>query len=77
LVIPTAIPAEKGGSFTNIDGRVQHFGPVLSPPGEARPEWEWLVSLGKEIGVDFKSYVGIKSPYDVYKKMKDKIGFFR
>lgn len=77
LVIPTALPAEKGGSFTNIDGKVQHFGPVLSPPGEARPEWEWLVSLGKEIEVDFKSYLGMNSPYDVYKKIKDKIEFFR
>jgi len=77
LVIPTLVPAEKGGSFTNIDGKVQHFDPVLSPPGEARAEWEWLVSLGKEIEVDFNSYVGMKFPYDVYKKMKDKIEFFR
>jgi anaerobic selenocysteine-containing dehydrogenase len=77
MVIPTAVSAEKGGSFTNTDGKVQHFGPVLSPLGEAQAEWKWLVSLGKEIGVDFKSYIGMRSPLDVFKIMKDEIKFFR
>ncbi len=77
LVVPTTVSAEKAGSFTNTDGKVQHFGPVLSPPGKAQPEWKWLVSLGKEIGIDFQSYAGISSSFDVFKKMKDKIKFFR
>ena len=77
LVIPTAISAEKAGSFTNCDGRVQHFGPVLSPPGEALALWEWLISMGKEIDVDFKSYVKMRSSFDVFKTMKDEIKFFR
>jgi len=77
MVIPTAVSAEKGGSFANCDGKIQHFGPVLSPPGEAQAEWKWLVSLGKEIGIDFKSYARMWSPLDVYKSIKDKIKFFR
>jgi len=75
-VIPTAVSAEKAGSFTNIDGKVQHFGPVLSPPGEARAEWKWLVSLGRELGIDFKSYGPMRSSLDVFKKMKEQIKFF-
>ncbi|MBD3413713.1 MAG: 2Fe-2S iron-sulfur cluster binding domain-containing protein [Candidatus Aminicenantes bacterium] len=76
LVIPTAVPAEKAGSFTNEDERIQHFGPVLYSPGQARAEWEWLVSLGKEIKVDFKSYARLSSPFDVFQMMKKKIKFF-
>jgi NADH-quinone oxidoreductase subunit G len=76
LVLPTALPAEKGGSFINVDGKVQHFGPVLSPPGIAQAEWKWLVGLGKEIKKDFKSYARVSSSYNVFQIMKEKIKYF-
>ena len=34
-----------GGSFTNVKGRVQRFVKAIEPPGEARPEWEFLHEL--------------------------------
>jgi formate dehydrogenase alpha subunit len=41
---------ERGGSFTNLEGRIQSFEPVVSPPGEARPDWEILALLFGRMG---------------------------
>ncbi|RLB22211.1 MAG: hypothetical protein DRG76_07230 [Deltaproteobacteria bacterium] len=45
LVMPGAAVTEKAGSFTNLEGRIQCFEPVVKPPGEAMPDWEVLDSL--------------------------------
>lgn len=42
LVLPGAAHVEKRGTFTNIKGRVQRFMKAVEPPGNARPEWEFL-----------------------------------
>jgi NADH-quinone oxidoreductase subunit G len=44
-VLPGAAHVEKRGSFTNIKGRVQRFTKNIEPPGNARPEWEFLHEL--------------------------------
>ncbi|MBI5386612.1 MAG: molybdopterin-dependent oxidoreductase [Verrucomicrobia bacterium] len=44
-LLPGCAHAEKRGSFTNIKGRVQKFWKAVEPPGEARPECEFLVEL--------------------------------
>jgi formate dehydrogenase alpha subunit len=45
VVLPGAAFSEKGGSFTNLEGRIQSFEPIVSPPGEATPDWEILALL--------------------------------
>jgi formate dehydrogenase alpha subunit len=45
VVLPGAAFSEKGGTFTNLEGRIQSFEPVVSPPGEAKPDWEILDML--------------------------------
>src|SRR5688572_20322919 len=42
VVLPGVPHAEKRGTFTNIKGRVQRFMKAVEPPGNARPEWEFL-----------------------------------
>jgi NADH-quinone oxidoreductase subunit G len=44
-LLPGCAHAEKGGTFTNLKGRVQRFMPAVEPPGEARPECEFLEEL--------------------------------
>ena len=44
-VLPVATCAEAEGSFTNHEGRVQHFRAALEAPGSARPASEVLSSL--------------------------------
>ena len=50
VVLPGATFAEKAGSFTNLEGRVQYFDRVVPPPGEAKPDWEILDLLGEKMG---------------------------
>jgi formate dehydrogenase alpha subunit len=50
VVLPGAAFGEKGGSFTNLEGRIQSFEPVVSPPGEAKPDWEILNELAVKMG---------------------------
>lgn len=42
LLLPVTPYAEKEGSFTNFEGRVQDFSRALTPLGQAKPEWEIL-----------------------------------
>jgi formate dehydrogenase alpha subunit len=50
VVLPGAAFSEKGGAFTNLEGRIQSFEPVVPPPGEAKPDWEILDLLGGRMG---------------------------
>ena len=47
VILPTALMAERSGSVTNVDGRVQAFRPVWNPPGDARPAGDVLADLAK------------------------------
>jgi NADH-quinone oxidoreductase subunit G len=44
-LLPGCAHAEKRGSFTNVKGRVQRIWKAVEPPGDARPEWEFLHEL--------------------------------
>lgn len=52
-LLPGCAHAEKSGTFININGHVQRFLKAIEPPGEARPEWEFLHEiLSDSIGRD-------------------------
>jgi NADH-quinone oxidoreductase subunit G len=40
LCLPAAVYAERDGTFTNVQGRVQRFRPAVEPLGESLPDWE-------------------------------------
>jgi NADH-quinone oxidoreductase subunit G len=48
-LLPGCAHAEKRGSFTNARGRVQRFRQAVQPPGDARPEWEFLSQLVAQV----------------------------
>ena len=50
IVLPGAAAYEKHGSFTNMEGRIQTFAPVVSPPGDARADWDILAQVAKVMG---------------------------
>ncbi len=50
VVLPAASFAEKSGTFTNTERRVQLVRPFAAAPGEARPDWEILCEVGKRLG---------------------------
>lgn len=52
IVLPAAAWAEKEGSFTNSERRVQWSFRALDPPGEARPDLAILISIARELGLE-------------------------
>ena len=73
LVLPAASYAEKDGTFTNFEGRVQRIRRAFDPLGNSRPTWKTLWELG--------SLLGMKVVYtraeDVFKDLaKDEASFY-
>jgi NADH-quinone oxidoreductase subunit G len=53
-VLPGCAHAEKRGSFVNVKGQVQRFNQAIEPPGNARPECEFLSEwVGEVLGERF------------------------
>ena len=77
FVIPVPAIAEKSGSLTNVDGRVQHFGPALAFEGDGLPEWKALLGLAKELDIDHDSLAPLGSPEAVFRALQEEIPFFR
>ena len=51
VVLPASAFAEKSGSFTNTDRRVQLAQPVIPAPGDARQDWWIIQELAKRMGL--------------------------
>ncbi len=49
VILPGTTFAERDGTFTNTDRRVQRFRRAVSPPGAARTDWEILAELGRRV----------------------------
>ncbi|WP_298438513.1 molybdopterin-dependent oxidoreductase [Geobacter sp.] len=45
VLFPSSVAAEKSGTFTTIDGRVQPLAKAANPPGDAREDWDILTEL--------------------------------
>ncbi|SON55309.1 putative formate dehydrogenase [Hartmannibacter diazotrophicus] len=65
VVLPASAFAEKAGTFTNTDRRVQLANPVVNPPGDARQDWWIIQEIAKRLGLDW-TYEG---PADVFAEM--------
>ncbi|UCC17142.1 MAG: formate dehydrogenase subunit alpha, partial [Dehalococcoidales bacterium] len=50
VVIPSATFAEKEGTFTNFEGRIQQVRKAIDPPGTALADWEFILRLSHEMG---------------------------
>ena len=54
VVLPSAVYAEREGTWTNVLGRVQRFWPAVAPRGEARADWEILAAVAGALGHDWR-----------------------
>ena len=50
VVLPSASFAEKDGTFTNTERRVQRIRKVVNAPGEAKPDWEIIAGISTKMG---------------------------
>ena len=66
VVLPAAAHAEKTGTYTNTNRQVQMARAAVSPPGEARPDWEITQAIARGIGLDWN----YGHPGEVFAEMK-------
>ena len=50
VVLPSSCFAEKEGTFTNTERRVQRVRKAVNPPGQAREDWEIICDLATRMG---------------------------
>jgi NADH-quinone oxidoreductase subunit G len=53
IQLPSAVYAEKAGTFTNLQGRVQKFRAAIPPVAESLPDLEIFAKLAAELDVHF------------------------
>jgi len=56
VVLPATSFAEKDGTFTNTDRRVQRVRKAIDPVGESRPDWQIISELAREMGASGFDY---------------------
>ena len=61
VVLPAAGYAERGGTTTNLEGRVTRLAAKVVPPGVSRADWVIATELANRLGADlgFESLDGI------------------
>ena len=53
VVLPACSFAEKDGTFTNTERRVQLLRPAIPPVGESKPDWQIVCELAAAMGQPF------------------------
>ncbi|GMT42214.1 MAG: NADPH-Fe(3+) oxidoreductase subunit alpha [bacterium] len=72
VILPTTVSAEKSGSFTNLEGRIQRFDAVVKPPGKSRSVLEIFGELARRMGGDFQ----YENSGDVTAEISDKVTIY-
>jgi len=67
VILPASAWPEKDGTVTNTNRQVQRGRAALTPPGEARQDWELIQEMARGIGLDW-NYEG---PGDVFAEMAE------
>ena len=52
VVLPACCFAEKQGTFTNTERRIQRVRKAVDPPGQAREDWQIICDLATRMGYD-------------------------
>lgn len=54
VVLPAVSFAEKNGTFTNTERRVQLVRKAISPVGGSRPDWQIVTEIARRLGADWQ-----------------------
>ncbi|MDD3655643.1 MAG: formate dehydrogenase subunit alpha [Atribacterota bacterium] len=66
VVLPGVSFAEKDGTITNTERRVQRFYKAIEPIGESKPEWQIICELAQKMGYNNMSY---NSPAEIMEEI--------
>jgi NADH-quinone oxidoreductase subunit G len=72
-VIPIAVWAERNGTYTNFQGRVQRTTQAFPPLEQALPEWEIWRLLGAEVGLTIKA----RNSEEIFAELAKTVAAFR
>jgi NADH-quinone oxidoreductase subunit G len=72
VVFPAESYAEKEGTLTHPDGRLQRLRPAIGHQGETRAEWSVLAELARRLGTDF----GVLTGAMVTQQLVDAVPFY-
>jgi NADH-quinone oxidoreductase subunit G len=67
LILPASGFAEKEGSVTNIEGRVQKVNAIRPGPGQSRPDWAILADIAERVGRP----LGLAAPETIAKEISE------
>ncbi len=81
VFLPAASWAEKEGTFTNTDRRIQRVRQAIPPRGEARADWEIICDLAnrieKRLNRPNTARWTYEEPEEVYREMANVVPMFR
>jgi predicted molibdopterin-dependent oxidoreductase YjgC len=66
VVLPAAASAEKSGTFTNLERRLQQLNKAEEPFGESRPDWEIIQDIARRMGGSMQ----YASPRDIMREIR-------
>lgn len=74
VILPATSFAEKDGTFTNTDRRVQRCRAAVAPVGDSRADWDILCDLGRRIearlGKSLAHGFDFESPKEIWEEMR-------
>ncbi|MFC2002143.1 formate dehydrogenase subunit alpha [Chloroflexota bacterium] len=73
VVLPAASFAEKEGTFTNFEGRVQRVQKAVEPAGDSLPDWEIIRQLASRMGYPLP----YSSPQQVMEEIEELVSFYQ
>ncbi len=70
LVLPAAIWGEKEGVYTNSERRVSKANAAVPPPGEARSDFDIVLTIAQAIGCREELFPNWQGPRDAFEEMR-------
>ncbi len=65
VILPASSFLEKTGTFTNAERRIQHVDAAITPPGDARTDFDILLAVSRALGHD----MGLDDPEDAMREI--------
>jgi formate dehydrogenase alpha subunit len=72
VILPGTSFAEKEGTFTSMERRVQRVRQAISPVGESKPEWEVFCELSRRMGYP----MNYRSPSDIMEEISSVVPLY-
>jgi predicted molibdopterin-dependent oxidoreductase YjgC len=70
VVLPAALWGEKDGTFTNSERRVSRVRAAVTPPGEARPDFDIVLDIARRWGCGHELFPRWSTPRDAFEEWR-------